>query len=114
VSVGVVVVLEAVEVEERERGGRLRGGALERRFQIELQPAPVAEAGERVRDRFVAGVVEHRRVVAERDREAEDDHPERAGRTAEGRQQRFRTQRGEEQDREGQSREHHRDRAADP
>ncbi len=76
---GVVVVLEAVEVEQGERdrrlGDRLREGLVERAGQC----AAVAEAGERVGQGLAARGVQHADVLAERQRQADHHEDQRRG-----------------------------------
>ena len=84
-AVRVVVVLEAVEVEERERCRRRLGGALDLVLEVHHELAPVAEAGERVGHRVGAGDAQHPVVVVQRDREPPDDDRERARRAGQRR-----------------------------
>ena len=79
----VVVALEAVQVEERERVGAALLG-FHARLQVVHQPAPVAEPGERVGDGLMAAGLEHRRVGPEGDRHAEHDRHQGGGREQQG------------------------------
>ena len=60
VAEGVVVALEAVEVEHDQQARARRRRSVSQRLDVGRQLAPVAEAGQRVADRFLA-----QRVVAE-------------------------------------------------
>ena len=62
VAEGVVVALEAVQVEEAEQHGL---AAVERAVEVLHQPPAVAEPGERVGDRVVAAGLQHPRVGPE-------------------------------------------------
>ena len=66
VAEGVVVVLEAVEVEEHEHDRARVVGLGQQRGELARQRAAVAEAGQRVGQRLVARGAQHRDVLAER------------------------------------------------
>ena len=80
----VVVVLEAVEVEEHEH--ERVGGRRARQLPLEhaRERAAVAEAGERVGLRLLARRAQHRDVVGEREHRADHDREERRGGEADG------------------------------
>ena len=61
---GVVVLLEAVEIEEREQQRLVRSRRGESRIQIVQQGAAVAQARERIRERFLAAGGQQQRVLA--------------------------------------------------
>ena len=69
----VVVGLEAVEVEQREPPRAARLGLLQRVGERAHQRAPVAEAGEAVGQRLVAGALEQPGVLAQADREPQHE-----------------------------------------
>jgi hypothetical protein len=77
VAEGVVVALEAVEVDEDEPGGC--GQSLQRAVEVVEQPAPVAEAGELVGQRVAPRGAEHGAVGGEREREPRHDRGHRGG-----------------------------------
>ena len=78
VAEGVVVGLEAVEVEQREHGGLgLVGG--EPALELGDQRAAVAQPGQRVAGRLVAARAQHPRVLAERPAEPHHDGEDAAG-----------------------------------
>ena len=72
VAEAVVVGLEAVEVEEREQHGPLRGGLGGQPLEVGEQRAPVAEAGEGVGRGLDLAGAERAQVLAEGELEAQD------------------------------------------
>ena len=81
VAEGVVVGLEAVEVEEHEHGG---GAAGERRLEVDHQLAPVPDPGQRVGLGLDARGGEEVELVAERDAHPGDHGQDRRGRQDDG------------------------------
>ena len=75
----VVVGLEPVEVEQRER---VRAAALDRLLEVEHQAPPVAEPGDGIRLRLAPADGQQREVVGEQQRHPHDHHAERRGREA--------------------------------
>ena len=74
---GVVVLLEAVEVEHREQPGALGGGDGERAVEVEQQPPAVVEPGQHVGLGLDALELEQPRVLGEERDEADDREHER-------------------------------------
>ena len=68
----VVVVLEAIEIEEREHQRPLRIEFVEMRGQVGRQLAAVAQAGQSVRRRLTATLRQHPSVVLHRQIEADE------------------------------------------
>src|SRR5262249_11408292 len=77
VAEGVVVSLEAVQVEDDEQPRLGDGGAAERVVELRHQLAPVAETGERVGHCFQLRQLEEHPVLAEGDGEPDDDRGQR-------------------------------------
>ena len=73
VAESVVVSLEPVEVEDDEEPRVVARGHRESVFELRHQLSTIAQAGERICDRFGARELEQPSVFAERDRES-DDH----------------------------------------
>ena len=69
----VVVLLEAVEVEDREHPRLAASGLLERLSEIVEERAPVSEARKRIGERFDLALLEQGRVLAEREGAAHED-----------------------------------------
>ena len=74
----VVVALEAVQVQDHQEDRPPRW-IVEHCLQVGHEPPAVAETGEHVRDRLLAGEREESPVLAERDREPQEDEQEAAG-----------------------------------
>jgi len=82
---GVVVPLEAVEVEDHQQAAwRVR--SVEQAIEIRQEPSAISETGQRVGDRFVPGELEEPAVLAEGHCEPDDDREQRRRRQAEGEQ----------------------------
>jgi hypothetical protein len=79
---GVVVVLEAVEIEDCEHDRRLGRGLLHRVVERPRQRAAVAQSGQGVGERLVAGRAQHADVLAEGQRQPDHhEHQRRGGET---------------------------------
>jgi hypothetical protein len=63
VTEGVVVALEAVQVEQQKRPRRALRGRLKDILEADQKPAAVAERGERVGQRLVAALIDQRQVL---------------------------------------------------
>ena len=96
VAVGVVVVLEPVEVEERQHGAPSWPG-VGHAVEIAREGAAVAQAGERVGQRLLAAGHQHPGVLAQRQHEAGQDGEQRGGGQDDGERVQ-RAQRGEDED----------------
>ncbi len=84
VPVGVVVALEAVEIEEAQHARRGVAGPLELGREVEDQQAAIAQAGELIGEALYAHPPDHAQVLAEGQGGAEDDRQNRCGRQRDG------------------------------
>ena len=70
---GVVVELEAVQVEERKHQGMVLRCARDRALEVPCERPPVGQTGKRVRERLVTGDVKHLGVLTESEDQASPD-----------------------------------------